>query len=446
MMPISGIFDLISAQKGIFCCNNTGKNMNLAYFRIEDHHIALVTLVIFFITYAGIAIGHGLIWKLDRTGIALLGGIAMLSFGCVTLPQAVASINMPSILLLFGLMVIAGQLHYAGFYQWAAQKIAGTLDRPALFLALLMGASGALSAFLNNAVVVLAFAPVITFALLRKKLNPAPFLIALPISANIGCAATIVGNAQNVLIGEIGQLDFGQYMLFALPPVLVSMAAAYAICYYLGQRDFYRPVAVDPERSAALTEEVPFNWWRVTKGLGILLVVIILLVTTHYPSYLLALTGAGLLLCSQRLESRKVLALVNWQLLVLFIGLFVVVGAFSANGFAGMFRKILFDHSVNLHDPSIIAIVSAVLSNLINNSAAVMLLIQMIDINVPENAYALAISNAFAGNLLLIGSMTNLVAAQSAESCGVKIGFLEFARYGIPASLTSLGVLLLYLS
>ncbi|MGE4564967.1 MAG: SLC13 family permease, partial [Victivallaceae bacterium] len=155
---------------------------------------------------------------------------------------------------------------------------------------------------------------------------------------------------------------------------------------------------------------------------------------------------AGLLLCSQRLESRKVLALVNWQLLVLFIGLFVVVGAFAANGFAGMFREILFDHSVNLHEPSVIAIVSAALSNLINNSAAVMLLIQMIDINVPANAYALAISNAFAGNLLLIGSMTNLVAAQSAESCGVKIGFLEFARYGIPVSLASLGILLLYLS
>ncbi len=418
--------------------------MTQVYYQLDNNHLALATLIIFCLTYAGIAIGHGLIWKLDRTGIALLGGIAMLSLGCVTLPEAVASVNMPSILLLFGLMVVAGQLHYAGFYQWAAQWISKTLDRPALFLFLLMMASGILSAFLNNAVVVLAFAPVIIYSLRKKHLNPVPFLIALPISANIGCAATMVGNAQNVLIGEMAKLNFGSYMLFAVPPVLISLLAAYGICYYVGRRDFHRRPEATPVHREIL-EDVPFDWWRTTKGISVLTAVVVLLITTKYPSYLLALTGAGMLLCSQRLESKKVLALVNWQLLVLFIGLFVVVGAFSTNGFATLFQRILLEHSVNLHLPWVIAAVSAVLSNLINNSAAAVLLVQMIDMTVPQNAYALAISNAFAGNLLLIGSMTNLVAAQSAENFGIKLGFLNFARYGIPASLTSLGFLLLYL-
>ncbi|MGL4595268.1 MAG: SLC13 family permease, partial [Thermoguttaceae bacterium] len=155
----------------------------------------IITLTVFVVTYLGLAVGHWFFLKLDRTGIALLGAIAMLALGCITLPRAVAAVSMESILLLFALMVIASQLHFAGFYSWIAKKMLNPiLDKPPLFLAVLIALGGFLSAFLNNDVVVLAVAPVITIALLQKKLNPAPFLIALALASNIGCALTIIGN------------------------------------------------------------------------------------------------------------------------------------------------------------------------------------------------------------------------------------------------------------
>lgn len=407
------------------------------------HHRAVAALVIFVLTYAGLAVGHGFYLKLDRTAIALLGGIAVLATGCLTLDEAIHAVNMPSILFLFGLMVIASQLHFAGFYQYAAGLVARTLDRPALFMALLMGVGGGLSAFLNNSVVVLAFVPVITPALLRSRLNPTPFLIALALAANIGCGATTVGNAQNVLLGQMGHLNFGRYLLFALPPVWLSLGAAYGICYFLGRR-YFREL---PEKCKASDgdEELPLNRWRTTKGIGILLIMVVLLITTHIPGYLLALTGAGLLLCSKRLESAKVLSLVNWQLLVLFIGLFVVVGGFLGNGFGQDFAAFLQCSGINLQDPVTVVWCSALLSNCINNAATVMLLGHFLDFSQLLPAYALALGNSFAGNFLLTGSLTNLIAAQYAEHYGIRISFGGFARYGMPTALVSLLILVAYL-
>jgi len=419
---------------------------------IFAHWDITVTLVIFLITYAGIATGHWFYLKLDRAGIALLGAIAMLAFGCITLPQAVASVNMTSILLLFALMVIASQLHYAGFYNWLAEKISGDLlARPALFLAVLMGASGVLSAFLNNDVVVLAVAPVVAVSLLRKRMNPVPFLIALALASNIGCALTTIGNAQNVLVGEIAKLSFKHYMLFATLPVFLSLAAAFGIVYAIARRSFYlAPDTPVQEPSFAENdnvfsgEDMPLNVWRTVKGLGTLAIIVVLFVATDLPHYLVAMTGAGLLLCSRRLQSRDVLRGVNWQLIVLFIGLFVLIGALEASG---LVEKIIALCRNGLIDtPVPLAAVTAVLSNCINNSAAVMLLVKVTDLANPLNGYSLALSNAFAGNFLIVGSLANIIAVQCADSLGIKIGFREFAKYGVPTATASMTILLIWLT
>ncbi len=412
------------------------------FFELDRSWHETATLIIFCVTYIGIAIGR--IWglKLDRAGIVVLGAIAMLAFGCVSLKQAVDSVNFQSILMLFSLMVIASQLHFAGFYHQVAGKISGFLDKPALFLGMLMIASGVLSAFLNNDVVCFAFTPVITTSLLRKRLNPVPFLIALALSSNIGCALTLIGNAQDVLIGEIAHLGFGRYMLWVAVPVTCAMVSAYFIVYFMSRKHFF--LEKDSPLKIPAESDTPFDSWRTIKGVGTTCIIVILFFTP-LPRYLVALTAAGLLLCSHRLESHQVMEKVDWLLLCLFIGLFVVVGAFHQSGLADQSVAWLQRAGVDLHNTYVMALTTGVLSNLINNSAAVMLLIKVIDLSAPINGYVLALSNTFAGNLFLVGSVANIIVVQGATKYGVKISFKDFAKYGVPTALTSFVLLLLWI-
>ncbi len=363
----------------------------------------------------------------------------MLAFSCTTLPEAVKDINFQAILLLFALMVISCQLQRAGFYHKAAQLISKFMSRPALFLLILMLASGILSAFLNNDVVCFAFTPIVAISLLRKKINPIPFLVALALSSNIGCALTIIGNAQDVLVGEMAHLSFGKYMLFAVVPVALSMAAAYLIVFFMSRKHFELKVSKDfvmPEE-----DKTPLHTWRTIKGV-VAITIIIILFFTPLPRYLVALVIAGLLLCSHKLESKDVLKLVDWQLLILFIGLFVVVGTFHDAGLGKAALQWMTDHGLKLSNPYILTVTTGILSNLINNSAAVMLLVHLVDLSNPVNGYILALANTLAGNLFLIGSVANIIVIKEAKEYGIKISFGKFATYGIPVALASYAILL----
>src|SRR5512135_3765705 len=173
-----------------------------------------LAIVIFVATYAGVAVGGIPGLALDRTGIALLGAIAMLATGILTTDAAIRSIDIPTILLLYSLMVLSSQFRLGGFYTWIAVRITGFMDRPLRFLLVMMAVCAALSAVFTNDIICLAFTPVLTAALLRAGLNPVPFLLGVAISSNIGSAATIIGNPQNMLIGQLGRLDFGHFILW----------------------------------------------------------------------------------------------------------------------------------------------------------------------------------------------------------------------------------------
>src|ERR1700691_5322287 len=186
-------------------------------------HSNPVILAIFAITYLGIALGRVPGLKLNRVGIVLLGAIAMMIFGGLSTADASSSINWPTILLLFGFFVISAQLRLSGFYDQVAGAISSRLGHPARFLLVLMVVSGGLSAFLNNDVVCVVFAPIVGTALLRKQINPIPFLIALAIASNLGAGATLIGNPQNMMIGEVAHLDFGPYLFWSIVPVIFAM-------------------------------------------------------------------------------------------------------------------------------------------------------------------------------------------------------------------------------
>ena len=395
-------------------------------------------LAVFTITYLGIAIGHIPGFKLSRVGIALLGTIGMMVFGQITTAQIVSWANWPMILLLFGFFVISAQLRLSGFYDQAALSISARLGHPAKFLLILMATTAGLSAFINHDIVCLAFTPVVTTALLKEKLNPVPFLVAMALASNIGAAATIIGNPQDMLIGETAHLNFGAYILWCLPPVLLALGVTYGIIWWISKAGLQKPIALPLIRNI---QTYPYNRPHTIKGL-IILIIVVGLFFTPIPKEIIALAAAGIHLASRKFETEEILGLVDWQVLLLFLGLFTVTGAFQSTGYGDIAVAWLAHLGFDLHQSTNLALAVAVLSNLINNSAAVMFLLKVVESSKPSTAYVLALANSFGGCLLIAGSVSNLIVAQQARELGVNISFKDFARLGIPVTLGALGVLL----
>ena len=417
----------------------------------------LLCVLIFCITYCGIAVGGVPGLTIDRTGIALLGAIAMVVAGVLPLTHAMSSIDAPTLLLLFGLMLVSAQLRLSGFYTRAALALAGLTSRPKKFLLLLMLVSGSLSAVLVNDIVCLAFTPVLTAAVLRARLNPVPYLIGLACASNIGSAATLIGNPQNMLIGQVARLDFGHFLVWCVVPVLVSMAAAYGILLglYRGKLDLgaapgvplsreQEPPRTQNDRHGCTPASVEETSWQRWKGL-LVAIAVIALFFTRAPRETVALVAGGVLLCSRRMDARRLLGLIDWSLILLFCGLFVVIAGLETTGLPERFLVWMTRHQVSLANPYALTGVGAVLSNLVSNVPAVMLLVRFLDGAPAVSWYVLALASTFAGNLITIGSIANLIVIEQARGYGVTLTFREHARAGIPVTLVSLGITFLWL-
>ena len=396
--------------------------------------------VVFGLTCLGLAAGRVPGLKLDRTGIALLGAIAMMVFGRLPTATIIGFVNWPTILLLFGFFVLSAQLRLCGFFEVVAKQLASRLGHPARFLILLMVATAGLSAFLNHDIVCFVFTPVVTAALLRRNLNPVPFLIALAVASNIGAAATLVGNPQDMMIAQIAGLGFGQYALWCLVPVLFALGCACAIIWRMS-RQWLTPTAAVP----FVPDETPpvFNRPHTIKGL-VILVVVIGLFFSPLPKEIVALTAAGIHLASPKFRTSDLLGFVDWPILVLFMGLFVVTGAFQAAGFGDQAAQWLAHAGVPLQSAPVLMTVTALLSNVIGNSATVMLLLKVANLAQPPAAYVLALANSFGGSLIILGSVANIIVVQQARALGVKISFWDFARLGIPVTLAAMAGLLVW--
>ncbi len=396
-----------------------------------------VDLLIFALVYIGVAIGGFPRLALDRTGIALLGAIAMIATGVLSLDEAVSAVDVPTILLLYALMIISAQLRLGGFYTWAALRISELLRRPLWCLWWLMCLSAFLSALLMNDIICLAFTPVLCYSLQRAGLNPIPFLLALAISSNIGSAATIIGNPQNLLIGQIGKLDFGAFLGWCLPPSLISLAVAYGLIVwrYRNRMHLSGPQPPWPH------EEWPhLNTQQTIKGLlGVALMVGLFF--TRIPRELTALSIAGVLLCSRKLRTARVLGLVDWNLITLFIGLFVVMRGFEMTHLAERSVEQLAALGLDLRNYHVLSVVSVVLSNIVSNVPATMLLRSFIPAGDPVAWYVLALATTYAGNLILIGSIANLIVVEQAARYNVAIRFREHAIIGIPVTFAGMLIL-----
>lgn len=392
---------------------------------------------IFGIVYLGMFLGGLPRLRLDRTGVALLGAIAMMAVTGMTVNQAASAIDVTTLLLLFAFMVISAQMRLGGFYAAVTLKVgAMPLSRPALLAALIVVA-GVLSAVFSNDVICLAMTPVVLRLCLQRGLPPVPFLVGLACAANIGSAATLIGNPQNMLIGSVLALDFADYALSAAGPVAGGLLVLWVwLAWGPGQS---RSDALVPP-TLPLAADPPFDAWQTTKGLTVVTVLMLLFLFTDAPHAVLALVGAALLLLSRRLASSEVIGLVDWSLLVLFMGLFVVNHAFESTGMAADAVRWLADRGVVLQEPGTIMVVGVVLSNLVSNVPAVMLLLPHLQDPASSAGLQLALVTTFAGNLLLVGSIANLIVADLAGQQGVHIGWREHARIGVPVTLLSLGL------
>jgi Na+/H+ antiporter NhaD/arsenite permease-like protein len=387
------------------------------------------------VTYAGVAIGRIPGLALDRTGIALLGAIGMIVSGELSTQAAVMSIDVPTILLLYGLMVLSSQFRLGGFYTRAALRLTSFLARPPMYLLAVMSAGALFSALLMNDIVCLAFTPVLAVSVLKAGLNPVPFLIGLAVASNIGSAATIIGNPQNMLIGQIGRLHFGRFFLWCAPPSVLALAAAYMIIRTIYRKDLLRiPVPAAPEDSWPA-----FDRHQSVKGV-VAAAILFLLFFTPVPREISAICIAGILLCSRSMHTRAILGLVDWHLITLFCALFVVISGLETTGAPAMLVDFLGARGIDIRHLFVLTAVSGVLSNLVSNVPATMLLTRFLDPAHHAQWYVLALSSTFAGNLITIGSIANLITFEQAKGYGIEIGFREHARVGIPVTLASFAI------
>ena len=402
-------------------------------------------VVIFFVVYLGMILGGLPFLQLDRTGVALLGAIALISFDAVSLQDAAEAVHLPTIILLFSFMVVSAQMRLGGFYDWVTRRLAALPLSPSQLLGALMAVVAGLSAVFSNDIICIAVAPVLINACVKRKLDPVPYLLALGCAANIGSAATLIGNPQNMLISQTLRLSFGGYFAEVVLPVVLGLGAAWALIAWQtrghwGQGD----VAVSehfPRDEADV--ETPLDRWQTAKGLTVATVLLLAFLYTPWPREHVALTAAGVLLMSRKLHSSKMLGLVDWELLVLFIGLFVVNHALQQTGLIDKVVSDLGAFGVDLQHPAPLFGATFVLSNIVSNLPAVMLLLPVA--THAMSGPVLALVSTLAGNLLIVGSIANIIVVDAAARRGIRIDWHRHARIGVPVTVATLAISAVYL-
>ncbi|MEO8005380.1 MAG: anion transporter [Betaproteobacteria bacterium] len=403
-------------------------------------------LLVFGVVYLGMILGGLPFLQIDRTGIALLGAIALIGAGVLSLEEAWQAIQVPTLILLFAFMVVSAQLRLGGFYTWVTHKTGHLPLSPPKLLAALIAIVAALSAVFSNDVVCLAMAPILIDVCLARRLHPIPFLLALACSANVGSALTLIGNPQNMLIGERLHLSFSGYLIEAAVPVLLGLFVVWAVIVWGNRGNWALPLEEEATDAVpAHDEPAPrVDGWQTAKGLSVSIAVFILFLLAPAPREVIALTAAGVLMLSRKLHSRKMLGLVDWQLLVLFVGLFVVNHALDKTGLTGRFVAQAGALGVDIHQPFALFMSTFVLSNIVSNVPAVMLLLPVATHELAGPLLALA--STLAGNLLIVGSIANIIVVDAAQARGVRIDWKRHARTGVPVTLATLAISWVYFS
>ncbi len=390
----------------------------------------LAAYIIFLASYVVFALGKFPGLKIDRTGAAIIGAVGMVAFRIVQPGEAVRYINFQTIVLLFSMMLIVGNLHLVGFFEWNAEAVLRRL-KPHQLLPAVIFTCGCLSAFFVNDIVCLVMVPFVLSITRKMQLQPLPYLLAVATASNIGSVATITGNPQNMLIGSFSGIHYRDFLLHLGPVALVGMFVDWAVLHWVHMRN----VTMAAEDRAGIPLPA-LDLSKLTKPVIVASAVVIGFFFGVDPAMMAAL-GAAVLLITRTLEPQRLYKEVDWGLLVFFVGLFLIVGGAENAGITTRLLDIA--QHWNLQRTWIFTITVAGLCNIVNNVPAVMLLKTMVPgFADPHKAWLLlAMASTLAGNLTITGSVANIIVVESAKP-EVEIGFSDYVRAGVPITVLTL--------
>ena len=405
---------------------------------------AAIVLLILILTYIGMAAGRIAWLQVDRTGIALLAVIALLASGEMTLDDFGSAVDLPTLAFLFAMMIISAQFAESGFIDLCARTITESRHGTATLLALTVAIGGGLSAILANDILIIAISPLLIAGAQSRGLDPRPLLIALAAATNAGSAATLIGNPQNILIGALGRLDFWTFLAICAVPAMFALIVVFLVVWLQWRTRIGQTVLAATLDPPPITVH-PLDRNQTIKG-AVAVVVLLVLFATPLPRETGALIIAALLLASRKITSRTMIAAVDWPLLLLVACLFGITGALNQSGVAAQILDLLTEHGLLPNSLVLLTPYSLLASNTIGGVPAAMLFLQLWPSAPPGVLYALALLSSLAGNLLLTGSLTNVLITERADRMGARLTFAEHARAGVPIAIISIGFAVFWLA
>lgn len=404
---------------------------------------------IFLATYVLISIRRFRLIAIERPAVAMLGAALMVLVGVVSPVEALAAIDVGVLVLLLGMMLLVGGLEVCGFFDWVSLFVAARARTQLRFLASLMAATALLSALVLNDAVVFLMTPIVVRSCRSMRVDPVPYLVAEAVAANVGSVATEVGNPQNAYIGIASGIPFLDYTVVMAPIAAACLAVAIALLWVAFRRRLAAPIT-----RPAPEDVTPLIVRR--RGVAFTLVAISATVagffvtpTTYLPA--LALAGGSFVLFFLPavepgwVSSRGLMAKVDWSILLFFIGLFVVIAGVERSGLSAAIENGVPGVSGGaLRTVPGLSVLSALLSNMVSNVPAVLLLAPLVRTS-PAAAQkplwlALAASSTLAGNATILGAAANVIVVQAASKEGVEVSMADFVRGGLPTTLATLAL------
>ncbi|GAB4265451.1 MAG: anion transporter [Deferrisomatales bacterium] len=393
-------------------------------------------LVVFLLTYAVIAGQKLPLLHLDRPSGAMAGAVLMVWCGVLTQEEAVRAIHFDTILLLLGMMILAGYLSEGAFFRWCAQRVVRLARTPRGLLLGIVFVSGMLSALFVNDTICVMLTPLLLQVCDEADLPPLPFLLALATAANVGSVATLTGNPQNMIVGTHSAWSYGGFAVHMVPIALGGLAIDWLYLRW----HFRQVVDGKPFRTTAAAV-VGVDRPLVAKGILVMLWVLAGFGAGHRLSGV-AMAGATAMVLLARIPPARVLSRVDWSLLLFFGGLFVVVEGLNRAGWGEAFFRAaapLFGQTPGVQLATLSGF-TVVLSNVVSNVPLVLVAVPWIPrfADPPTAWLALAAASTFAGNLTLVGSVANLIVAELAKT-HVRMRFRDFLSVGVPVTLLTTG-------
>jgi Na+/H+ antiporter NhaD/arsenite permease-like protein len=406
---------------------------------------AILAILVFLSAYVLIATE-----KIPRVAAALGGAALMVVIGATGAHEAFfaeeTGIDWNVIFLLLGMMIIVGVLRQTGLFEflaiWAAKRARGLPYRVMVMLVLITALA---SAALDNVTTVLLVAPVTLLICERLGLNPVPYLLAEVMASNIGGAATLIGDPPNIIIASRANLSFNDFILNMAPIVVLLVGVFVLMCRFLFRKAFvYQPERA--ERVMALHEREAITdstlLWRSLGVLALVLAGFVLHSAIHLEPSLVAMLGAGLLVAVSGLTSRKYLADVEWETLVFFAGLFIMVGSLVNVGVIEELGQLATDAVGDNYFAASTGLLfgSAVLSGVVDNIPYVATMAPLVAGLVAGSGgttqggalwWSLALGADLGGNATAVGASANVVVTGIAARNGHPISFWTFTKYGI---------------